>query len=94
MVMVQSGQMGKETPRGASKWENKLFSSFGDLFTRRLASRVDGKEYTELIMLLQLALPGTPIIYYGDELGLRDVLNLKFPQGGPMPWALSSPFDN
>ncbi|KAL3069771.1 hypothetical protein niasHS_016005 [Heterodera schachtii] len=45
--------------------------SVGGPFARRLASRVDGKVYAELIMLLQLALPGTPIIYYGDELGLR-----------------------
>ncbi|KAL3103750.1 hypothetical protein niasHS_001352 [Heterodera schachtii] len=68
--------------------------SVGGPFARRLASRVDGKVYVELIMLLQFALPGTPIIYYGDELGLRDVQNLKFPQRGPMPWDSSSPFDN
>ncbi|KAL3091099.1 hypothetical protein niasHT_027859 [Heterodera trifolii] len=68
--------------------------SVGGPFARRLTSRVDGKVYAELIMLLQLTLPGTTIIYYGDELGLRDVQNLKFPQRGPMPWDSSSPFDN
>uniref|UniRef100_A0A183C2V3 J domain-containing protein n=1 Tax=Globodera pallida TaxID=36090 RepID=A0A183C2V3_GLOPA len=60
--------------------------SVGSPFTARLATRVDGKAYAELIMLIQLILRGTSIVYYGDELGLRDVPNLKFPQRGTMPW--------
>uniref|UniRef100_A0A914HG34 J domain-containing protein n=1 Tax=Globodera rostochiensis TaxID=31243 RepID=A0A914HG34_GLORO len=60
--------------------------SVGSSFTARLATRVDGKAYAELIMLIQLILRGTSIVYYGDELGLRDVPNLKFPQRSTMPW--------
>lgn len=42
-------------------------------------------------MMVTLLLPGTPIVYYGDEIGLKNV-----PQGssnralGPMQWNSSA----
>jgi alpha-glucosidase len=48
------------------------FYCFGNHDIPRLASRV-GRGPARLVGLLQLTLPGTPIIYYGDELGMQDV---------------------
>jgi alpha-glucosidase len=39
---------------------------------RRIASRL-GPEGARMAAVLLLALPGTPCLYYGDELGMRDV---------------------
>lgn len=46
--------------------------SFGNHDKPRLASRF-GKEHTRIAAMLLLTLPGAPIIYYGDEIGMRDV---------------------
>lgn len=37
----------------------------------RIASRI-GKEYINVINMLLLTLPGTPITYYGEEIGMED----------------------
>lgn len=39
---------------------------------RRVASRA-GSEQAPVAAMLHLTLPGTPIVYYGDEIGMRDV---------------------
>lgn len=49
---------------------------FGDSSTARLASRTRSRLQAELLQLLLVLLPGTPILYYGDELGVKDL-----PQG-------------
>ncbi|MFZ1243246.1 MAG: alpha-amylase family glycosyl hydrolase, partial [Candidatus Saccharimonas sp.] len=36
----------------------------------RIVSRVGGEDQARLIALMQLTLPGIPVIYYGDELGM------------------------
>jgi alpha-glucosidase len=36
----------------------------------RIVTRVGGEEQARLIALMQLALPGLPVVYYGDELGM------------------------
>ena len=48
------------------------FYCFGNHDKPRLASRV-GVPQARLIAMLQLTLPGIPVIYYGDELGMQDV---------------------
>lgn len=49
------------------------FYAFGNHDKPRVASRL-GREQARLIAVLQLTLPGIPVIYYGEELGMRDVL--------------------
>lgn len=48
------------------------FYGFGNHDKSRLASRV-GRDHARLIAVLQLTLPGLPVVYYGDELGMQDV---------------------
>jgi maltose alpha-D-glucosyltransferase/alpha-amylase len=56
---------------------------------RRLAPLLDhDRRKIELLNSLLLTLPGTPIIYYGDEIGMGDNLSLKDRDGvrTPMQW--------
>ena len=46
--------------------------SFGNHDKPRLASRF-GKQHTRIAAILLMTLPGAPIIYYGDEIGMHDV---------------------
>jgi len=50
---------------------SRPFYCFGNHDNPRLVSRV-GREQAKLVGLLQLTLPGTPVIYYGDEIGMED----------------------
>jgi maltose alpha-D-glucosyltransferase / alpha-amylase len=57
---------------------------------RRLAPLVDNDRLTmELLTALLLSLPGTPVIYYGDELGMGDNLFLgdRNSVRTPMQWS-------
>jgi maltose alpha-D-glucosyltransferase/alpha-amylase len=57
---------------------------------RRLAPLVDNDRATlELLNALMLSLPGTPIIYYGDEIGMGDNVYLGDRNGvrTPMQWS-------
>lgn len=58
--------------------------AYGSAFTARLASRVGGRAVAELLLLLELMLPGTPLVYYGEETGQSDCRKCKFPQRGPL----------
>lgn len=66
-------------PKGA--WPNFVL---GNHDNRRLASRI-GPEKVPLALTLLLTLPGTPFIYYGEEIGMEDVpitpLQNRDPQG-------------
>jgi maltose alpha-D-glucosyltransferase/alpha-amylase len=56
---------------------------------RRLAPLLDGDQRKiELAYALLMALPGTPIIYYGDEIGMGDNISLDDRDGvrTPMQW--------
>jgi alpha-glucosidase len=48
------------------------FYCFGNHDQSRIASRF-GTKQARLIAMLQLTLPGIPVVYYGDELGMHDV---------------------
>lgn len=49
----------------------RSFYCFGNHDRSRLASRYGAKQ-ARVVALLQLMLPGTPIIYYGEELGMTN----------------------
>lgn len=59
----------------------------------RLSRTVKGR-YAEIAFVFLLTMPGVPFIYYGDEIGMRYVENLKSVEGGynrtgsrsPMQW--------
>ncbi|MFE4573428.1 glycoside hydrolase family 13 protein [Paenibacillus chitinolyticus] len=52
------------------------FNILGSHDTPRLLTRIPDEAKAKLAVLLQFTLPGTPCIYYGDEIGM---------QGGPDP---------
>ena len=57
---------------------------------RRLASLLEGdRRRIELLFNLLLSLPGTPVIYYGDEIGMGDNIFLEDRDGvrTPMQWS-------
>ena len=57
--------------------------------SRRLFPLVDGdRRQAELLHSLLFTLPGTPILYYGDEIGMGDNINLGDRDGvrTPMQW--------
>lgn len=43
----------------------------------RLTSRF-GEEYVNIMNMLVFTLPGTPITYYGEEIGMRNILVTNF----------------
>ncbi|AMY07404.1 Trehalose synthase/amylase TreS [Luteitalea pratensis] len=56
---------------------------------RRLAPLLDGdRRRVELLTVLLLSLPGTPVVYYGDEIGMGDNIYLSDRHGvrTPMQW--------
>ena len=78
---------------------DEVFAAFGpkssmQLFDRgirrRFASMVDGdRRRLELAYSLVFSLPGTPVLFYGEEIGLGDNLDLADREAvrAPMPWA-------
>ncbi|NXG36148.1 SLC31 protein, partial [Dromaius novaehollandiae] len=82
----------KNMPEG--KWPNW---AVGNPNSARISSRV-GKEYVNVINMLLLTLPGTPITYYGEEIGMENIVSeevseelinsvpVTFPEKSPMQW--------
>ncbi|KAG8504756.1 Neutral and basic amino acid transport protein rBAT [Galemys pyrenaicus] len=77
------------------KWANWMI---GGPDSARLTSRL-GKEYVNIMNMLLLTLPGTPITYYGEEIGMRNTEATNFnesydsstlPSKSPMQWDNSS----
>ncbi|HEV8460870.1 MAG TPA: alpha-amylase family protein [Gaiellaceae bacterium] len=63
---------------------------YGRGIRRRLAPMLDGdRRRIELAFALLLALPGTPVIFYGDEIGMGDDLRLDEREAvrTPMQWS-------
>jgi maltose alpha-D-glucosyltransferase/alpha-amylase len=57
---------------------------------RRLATMLNGNQRKiELAFSLMFSLPGTPIVYYGDEIGMAEDLSLpeRFAVRTPMQWS-------
>src|SRR6202011_3657641 len=85
--------------RLTAKQRDAVFTAFGpdknmQLYNRgirrRLAPMLQGdRRRLELAYSLMLTLPGTPVIRYGDEIGMGD--NLKLPERNcartPMQWS-------
>ncbi|NXJ43020.1 SLC31 protein, partial [Ciconia maguari] len=84
----------KNMPEG--KWPNW---AVGGPNAARISSRI-GKEYVNVINMLLLTLPGTPVTYYGEEIGMENVASenvseehinsdpvvATFPEKSPMQW--------
>ncbi|KFP02951.1 Neutral and basic amino acid transport protein rBAT, partial [Calypte anna] len=79
----------------AGKWPNWVVGSPN---SARVSSRL-GKEYVNVINMLLLTLPGTPVTYYGEEIGMENIASenvseehTKFdpvvvvPEKSPMQW--------
>ncbi|MEO8691739.1 MAG: alpha-amylase family glycosyl hydrolase [Candidatus Saccharimonas sp.] len=43
---------------------------FGNHDQPRMVSRYEGEDQARLVAMMQLTLPGLPVVYYGDELGM------------------------
>ncbi|KAJ7422037.1 Neutral and basic amino acid transport protein rBAT [Pitangus sulphuratus] len=72
----------KNMPVG--KWPNW---AAGSPNAARISSRI-GKEYVNVMNMLLLTLPGTPVTYYGEEIGMENIAseNVTFPEKSPMQW--------
>ncbi|NXQ87369.1 SLC31 protein, partial [Nyctibius grandis] len=79
----------------AGKWPNW---AVGSPNAARISSRI-GKEYVNVINMLLLTLPGTPVTYYGEEIGMENIASenvseecinsdpvVTFPAKSPMQW--------
>lgn len=45
----------------------------GNVFSSRIATRIGSRIHAEMMMMIQLLLPGINIFYYGEEIGLSDL---------------------
>jgi len=45
----------------------------GNVDTSRVVSRMGDSKYVNVLNMLLLTLPGTPIVYYGEEIGMKNV---------------------
>ncbi|NXB81949.1 SLC31 protein, partial [Donacobius atricapilla] len=80
----------------AGKWPNW---AVGSPNAARISTRI-GKEYINVMNMLLLTLPGTPVTYYGEEIGMENIasgdvseelvnsglLVLTLPEKSPMQW--------
>lgn len=84
--------------RLTEKERRKVFEKFGpdknmQLYDRglrrRLASMLGSRQQIQLAYSLMFSLPGTPVIRYGDEIGMGEDLSLKEREAvrTPMQWA-------
>jgi len=62
---------------------------FGRGIRRRLAPMLDGRRHLELAFSLLLSMPGTPVVPYGDEIGMGEDLSLdgRSAVRTPMQWS-------
>lgn len=73
----------------AAAWPN---NNMGNHDTSRIASRL-GSGLTDAMNMILMLLPGTPIVYYGEEIGMVDYANMpskkdeRDPERTPMQWS-------
>jgi maltose alpha-D-glucosyltransferase / alpha-amylase len=87
--------LGRLTQKGreavfAAFGPDKDMQLYGRGIRRRLAPMLDGeRRRMELAYSLMLTLPGTPVLRYGDEIGMGDDLSLPEREGArtPMQWS-------
>ncbi|XP_072172306.1 amino acid transporter heavy chain SLC3A1-like [Diadema setosum] len=96
---------GESVQRAVAKWLEAKEEAFenrwniwmtGDEDMSRVATRA-GEKFARLLNFVLLTLPGTPVTYYGEELGTPDLTlsgseasldtASSYPQRGPMYWA-------
>jgi maltose alpha-D-glucosyltransferase / alpha-amylase len=67
----------------------KLMQLYDRGIRRRLAPMLGERQRLELAYSLMFSLPGTPVLYYGDEIGMGDDLTLpeRHPVRTPMQWS-------
>ncbi len=67
----------------------KRMQLYGRGIRRRLAPMLGNQLQIQLAYSLMFSLPGTPVIRYGDEIGMGDDLRLKerYPVRTPMQWS-------
>lgn len=56
------------------------FLQVGSPNAARISSRI-GKEYVNVINMLLLTLPGTPVTYYGEEIGMENIASENVSEG-------------
>jgi maltose alpha-D-glucosyltransferase/alpha-amylase len=68
---------------------DKSMQLYGRGIRRRLASMLGSRAQLELAYSLLFSLPGTPVLRYGDEIGMGDNLRLKerYTVRTPMQWS-------
>uniref|UniRef100_A0A8C3MP64 Glycosyl hydrolase family 13 catalytic domain-containing protein n=1 Tax=Geospiza parvula TaxID=87175 RepID=A0A8C3MP64_GEOPR len=73
----------------AGKWPNW---AVGSPNAARISTRI-GKEYINVMNMLLLTLPGTPVTYYGEEIGMENIASenvseehATLPEKSPMQW--------
>ncbi|NWH90640.1 SLC31 protein, partial [Aegithalos caudatus] len=79
----------------AGKWPNW---AVGSPNAARISTRI-GKEYINVMNMLLLTLPGTPVTYYGEEIGMENIASgnvseehvntgpvMTLPEKSPMQW--------
>jgi len=49
-----------------------LCLQLGNVDTDRVVSRMGDSQFVSVLNMLLLTLPGTPIVYYGEEIGMKD----------------------
>ncbi|XP_039914726.1 neutral and basic amino acid transport protein rBAT isoform X2 [Hirundo rustica] len=66
---------------------NKSQNEVGSPNAARISTRI-GKEYINAMNMLLLTLPGTPVTYYGEEIGMENIAteNVTLPEKSPMQW--------
>lgn len=52
----------------------RYFLQVGSPNTARISTRI-GKEYINVMNMLLLTLPGTPVTYYGEEIGMENIVS-------------------
>ena len=62
--------------------QSPLIIQVGTADVSRIASRT-GAHFTKALLFLMVMLPGSPVIYYGDEIGMVDGVKMNTSSNDP-----------